>query len=600
MSIKTSTNKLKVTELDFDYIKEALKEFLSGQDEFTDYNFESSGMAVLLDLLAYNTHYNAFYTNMLASEMFLDSAGIRSNVVSRAKQLGYTPHSKQGAEATVDFKLDGITSGAAEITVSKGFKIGSIINSKTYLFTTTEAATAKRSGASTTYYANSVPIREGVRLAFTQTATGAENELFTIPNLDVDTRSLEVSVNGEQYGLISDYTEATSTSKVYFLQEGDEEKYQIFFGDGVVGKSISVGDTISIQYITSRLGIEGNGAQVFAPGQSLAGKNPTIALTDSNSPASGGTSREAITSIKLKAPRGFETQKRTVTAQDYKTRLINDYPPIDTIKVWGGEDNTPPEYGKVYIAIKVKAGYTLSDFEKANIKDTLNKRNMVTVEPVFVDPEYLYLVLNADVTYDKRATTRTAAQLRSDVTATITGFALTDLNKFDNYFRHSNLLKKIDDTNVAIKNNAVGVQLRKEIVPTLNTSLYYTLNYDNELYHPHNTHMTILTSTLFNHSGYANCRLEDFNGVVRVVTSDGKTMVNRQAGTIDYDTGRVVLENFTPTGIADGTTKINVTVIPKNTNILSKENSIITILGEDLNITMVDDLEITKDATANY
>jgi len=600
----TATNKLKVTELDFDLIKEALKDYLSGQDEFTDYNFESSGMAVLLDILAYNTHYNAFYTNMLASEMFLDSATIRSNVVSRAKQLGYVPHSRAGAEAVVDITIEDVSSGAAEITIAKGHKVGSTINEKLHIFTTTEAVTAKRSGLTTTYIAKSVPIREGVLLTYSKVAAGTENELFTIPNINVDTRSLDVTVNGEKYNLASDYTELDSNSKVYFLQEGDDELFQIFFGDGIVGMAIDVGDAVKIDYGISLLGVEGNYTREFTAAQNIAGKNPTFVLSNLANPASGGTSRESTHSIKLKAPRGFETQKRIVTSQDYKTQLINDYPSIDAIKVWGGEENNPPSYGKVYIAIKVKEGFNLSRLEKENIKTALSSRNMVTVEPVFVDPEYMYLVLNAEVTYDKRATTRKWAQLKSDVTTTVTGFALTDLNKFDNYFRHSNLLKKIDATNIGIKNSSVSVRLRKEILPTLNTSLYYTINFNNEIYHPHSSHMSVIVSTYFNYAGYANCFLQDFNGMVGIFSrnSDGSLVViSRSAGTIDYTTGVVVLENFAPTAIADGTRVISITVIPKNTNIFSKENSILTILDKDLTTTMIDDLKITNDnLSPNY
>lgn len=606
MAINTTTNKLKVTELDFAEIKTALKEYLSGQSEFTDYNFESSGMDILLDVLAYNTHYNAFYTNMLASEMFLDSAGIRSNVVSRAKQLGYVPHSKKGAEAVVDITLTDITSGVASITIPRGFRLASRISGTTYIFTVIEAASAvPASSTSTTYVASNVVIREGAFLNASYTATGIDNERFVIPSPDFDSRSLTVTVNGEIYNLADDYTDVTSTSKVYFLQEGDDELYEVYFGDDSIGKAINVSDSVALSYAISRLGLEGNGAKEFSAAETLAGSTPTVALSDSTSPAYGGSSREQVSSIKLKAPRGFELQKRTVTVEDYKTRLINDYPAIDSIKVWGGEENDPPEYGKVFVAIKVKDAYSLSENEKKHIKDNiLKKRNVVSVSPVFVDPEFLYLVLDADVTFDKRATVQTAAQLKTLATATITGFALSDLNKFEKYFRHSNLLKRIDDSDIGIKNSAVGVKLRKELIPTLNTALHYEIKFVNELYHPHSGHMPILTSTLFNHSGYGSCYLEDSDGVISVVTMDAvngeKIYVNRTAGTVDYTTGKISLENFNPTAIADGTTKISVTAVPKNTNILSSENTILSILDTDLTITMVDDASVLQDTSPNY
>lgn len=606
MAIATSTNKLKVTELDFEDIKTALKEYLSGQSEFTDYNFESSGMGVLLDLLAYNTHYNAFYTNMVASEMFLDSAGIRSNVVSKAKMLGYMPSSRNGAEAIVDITISGITTGASQITIPKGYRVTSRLSGSSYIFLTTEShfATPSSSG-STTYVAKNVNVREGVALTYTKVAVGSDNELFTIPNENVDIRSLEVLVNGEKYNFADDFTDITSTSKIYFLQEGDDERYQVYFGDGVVGLNINPGDTVFIGYAISRIGIEGNGARIFAAAETLSGTTPTIALSDSNSPGSGGTSRESVSSIKLKAPRGFETQKRAVTAQDYKTRLVNDYPSIDAIKVWGGEENDPPDYGKVFVTIKVKDGYALSDAEKLNIKNNiLKRRNVVTITPEFIDPEFMFLVLNVNVNYDPRATTKSKVQLQTDVVTTVTGFSITDLNKFDSYFRHSNLLKKIDETSVAIKNCAAGVGIRKEVIPTLNSSYDYTIKFRNRLYHPHQGHRSILTSTKFNHSGYGDCRLDDVDGVVRVVTVDPITgdevIVNRRAGSIDYETGKVFLEGFTPTAITDETTKISITVVPKDTNVVPFENTIISILDDDLTINMIDDTEIIKENSPNY
>jgi hypothetical protein len=606
MAINTTTNKLKITELDFSDIKSAFKEYLSGQSEFTDYNFESSGMDVLLDVLAYNTHYNAFYTNMVASEMFLDSAGIRSNVVSRAKQLGYVPYSKKGSEAVVDITLTNITTGVASITISKGFRFASRISGSTYIFSVTESASAVPvSSTSTTYVASNVVIREGAALNASYTATGIDNERFAIPSPDLDSRSLIVTVNGEIYNLADDYTDVTSTSKVYFLQEGDDELYEVYFGDDVIGKAINVSDSVALNYTISRLGLEGNGAKTFSAAETLSGSTPTVALSDLASPAYGGSSRELVSSIKLKAPRGFELQKRTVTVEDYKTRLVNDYPAIESIKVWGGEENDPPDYGKVYISIKVKDAYSISDNEKKHIKDNiLKKRNVVSVSPVFVDPEFLYLVLDADVTFDQRATVQSPVQLKTLATATITGFALSDLNKFEKYFRHSNLLKKIDDSEVGIKNSAVGVKLRKEFTPTLNTALHYELKFANELYHPHSGHMPILTSTLFNHSGYGNCYLEDSDGIISVVTIDAangnKSYVNRTAGTVDYITGKISLENFNPTAIEDGTSKISVTAIPTNTNILSSENIILSILDTDLTITMVDDSDVSQDISPNY
>ena len=602
----TSTNKLKVTELDFDAIKTALKTYLQGQDDFKDYNYDGSAISILLDVLAYNTHYNGFYINMLASEMFMDSASLRSSVVSLAKHLGYTPSSRRGASVYVDITLNG--SGTA-LTIPKNAKFTSKIGNDVHTFLTTEAHTANYDSTDGTYKALQVELKEGVSFYTSYTVQGTNNEIFEIPNENVDTSTISVAVGGAVYTKVDDITELTSTSKVYYLQEGNQNTYEIYFGDGVNGVKPSNGDLVEISYNASSIGLDGNGATSFSLAEALVGAtSATVTLSSINTRSFGGAERETVSSIRTQAPRQYASQKRVVTTNDYKTRLENDYNLVDSVRVWGGEENNPPEYGVVYVSVKPKSGYVLSEAEKTRLsEDILKKRNVVTVRPKFVSPDYLFVIVDATVSYDLRRTTRTVDQIKSIAKASISNYSSVNLSKFDQYFRYSVLSRVIDDSESGITNNNMVVAMKKRIRPVLRVEGTYRMHFDNAIHRPHKGHTNVIQSSLFTYRGNRNCYIIDRDGFLMVVSSSRAdstnvlntvetdygemNILNPDVGSVNYETGEMFIGPFRPTTITDGSPFIYISAKPRIDDILGKENTIITIEPNDITVNCVDDTD---------
>ena len=596
-SYTTTTNKLKITELDFDAIKDALKSYLAGQDEFKDYDFEGSAMSILLDVLAYNTHYNGFYVDMLASEMFMDSASLRSSVVSLAKHLGYTPASRKGSSVNIDISMTGTGSN---LVIPKGAKFTSRIGKDKYTFLATKAHIATLDSTDGFYKATGIKIKEGIAFTSTQTVTGQTGEVFTIPNEDVDMDTLTVAVGGEVYLRADDITEVTSTSKVYFTQEGNQNQYEVYFGNGIIGKKPDVDDIVQLEYNVSMLGSDGNGAKTFTLAASITGgSGPTVTLSSGYTRSSAGSEREETSTIRLQAPRQFTLQKRVVTEDDYRARLVNDYNLVDSVRVWGGEDNDPPTYGKVYISIKPKTGYVLSGAEREIIiNDILKKRNMVTITPEIVDPDYMFIIPTAIVAYDPRKTSKTADQINATVTSAIQNYSTTTLDQFDEYFRHSVLAKIIDDSDTAIMNNTNEIKIKKRILPIIGRRGSFNIKFNNPLYRPHLGHANILTSSRFTFRGIPRCSLVDRNGKVMVVSEDwsyetenNAAIIHKDVGSIDYISGNVELARFSTTRIEDGSNYIYITVQPEIDDILAMGNTILTIDSGDINITVVNDTD---------
>mgnify|MGYP004178344961 CR=1 FL=1 len=455
---------MKVTELDFDLIKESFKNYLKGNvtDDgfsFTDYDFEGSGLSVLMDLLAYNTHYNAFYTNMISNEMFLDTTTLRESAVSIAKQLGYTPASIRGSKATVSISFTATNLGGQPVPIPKGTMFTTELDEGTYGFVTTQSYTALPSGD--VYTVSDVEITEGLYTSVQYSFNSQLNQNFMIPNKNVDTSTITILVtdvisgtSGTVYTLAEDYAALDGNSPVFFLQEVSDELYEVYFGDGNVGKKPADGNIIDISYVISN-GDVGNGASIFtsdpisSPDTSLnAGPFSTTITTQTSS--AGGASRESIDSIKYLAPRNYEAQNRAVTTDDYKTRIMTDYPQVDAVACWGGEENDPPNYGKVYVSIKPKSGYVVTETDRDYIKkEILKSRNIATVEPIIVDPDYLYLGVDSTIKWDSRLTSLTSETLRAGVTNEILEWAQNNVEKFETYFRYTAfaLLINVSDCN---------------------------------------------------------------------------------------------------------------------------------------------------------
>jgi hypothetical protein len=486
-----SNARLQITDLDFDQIKTNLKSYLKQQTQFQDYDFEGSGLSVLLDILAYNTHYNAYYLNMVANEAFLDTAILRDSVVSHAKTLSYTPYSVTAPRASINVTVNSGTGNTTPgyVTIPRGFSFSSrLLDSVSYNFIVLDETTVSKSN--TNYYFENVSIYEGSLVSYNFNYVAASNpkSVFTLPDSNIDMATLQVTVTPNPSNTAFDvYTQATeilditATSTAYFIQEGRNGVYQIYFGNDVIGKALIDGSVISVSYLVTN-GVNANKADLFAANAQIGGFS---AITiDVTSTASGGSTRETVDEIKFGATSQFATQNRLVTIKDYESYIKKNYPSIDSISVWSGEDEIPSVYGKVYISIKPKLDYFLSDTEKEYIKnDIIAPKSVISISTVIKDPEYLYLILSNNVVYDKLKTTSTEEQLRSSINASILNYVNTSLNKFDATFVLSKVQDAVNSVDVnAITGSESTLRLQKRIDPTFNISKSYQVYFNAKLH----------------------------------------------------------------------------------------------------------------------
>ncbi len=590
-------SKLRVSELDFGAIKSNLKNFLGDQNEFADYDFDGSAMSVLLDLLAYNTHYNAFYLNMVVNEMFLDTASIRNSVVSRAKHLGYTPQSVKGAKAYVDLTINPADTPAT-IIIDKDTQFSSTVNGIAYVFAT-ETSTTVNINANGVYTTANVGLTQGIPLTHRYTANTADpDQKFSLPNANTDTSTLTVRIqtsatdtNTFVYTVANDTTTVNSTSNVYFLEEGEDGKYQILFGDDVIGRKPVTGNII----LTSSLVADAdapNGAKTFVPVSTVGGYSDVTVST--LTVASGGSVRDTISKIKFNAPRSYQAQNRAVTINDYVRILERDYTAADAVVAWGGETNDPPVYGKVYLAVKPASGLTLSTATKSYIKNTiLANRNVVSVTPEITDPDYLYVTISTAIKYDSTNTDLAASSIESLISNTIYQYGQSSLGTFSNQFRYSPLIKKIDETESSIESSLTTVKLRRTFTPTMNVATSYTLKFSNKI--PTVSGVAQVSSTQFSHyddSGIlrTSCALQDSNGVLQVYRTSGtdRIIVANNVGVVSYTSGNVALTTFKPTAITSGAANVDVTITLDSNDISPLREQILLIANSDITISMYD------------
>jgi len=476
-------DRLNVTELDFDQIKTNLKTFMKQQNEFQDYDFEGSGMNILLDVLAYNTHYNAYYLNMVANESFMESAVLRNSVVSHAKSLGYTPRSAIAPRAVVTVTIETGSIDAGSLTIPKGYSfLSNQIDNQSYTFVTMESYTASKVGTSFTF--NDVIIYEGkfVSYDFAYDSSSNPKSIFTIPDSNIYTDKLDVYVRDTPqntdtttYLLATNALEVTATSEIYFLQETNNMQYQIYFGDGVIGKALADGAVITTNYLLTNSTVA-NKANNFSA-TTLIGGYSNITVT-SVAPAAGGAVRETVDEIKYGAPLGLLSQNRAVTKNDYIRLIQQKYPSFEAVNVWGGEENDPPVYGKVFVSAKPKLGFEITLTEKEYVKQNILKpMSILTVTPEIIDIDYNYLKVRSDVFYDKSKTNQTDTELKTALTTLISNYCSTNLNKFNTYFKYSGLESAIDASNKAIISNEINLFVGKKFRPVLNTSDSYVLDY---------------------------------------------------------------------------------------------------------------------------
>lgn len=481
--------KLKVSELDFDALKTKLKDFLKQQSEFTDYDFEGAGINILLDILAYNTHYNAFYLNMVANEMFMDSAALRQSVVSHAKLLGYTPRSNTSSQAVVNVAVTKAnTDPTTTLTMPRFTTFASqALDGQSYNFVTVdEYVTSNTTGR--VFNFDNVRIKEGVPVSYVFAVDTQTNpkQVFEIPDDSIDTSTLEVIVQKSStetqqrtYRLSTTSTQISGSSEVYYLEEGRQGKYNVYFGDDVFGKKLEDGNIVIISYIKTK-GEFANGLNTFKLASSLLPSSISTVTTAVKS--AGGSGRELAEDIKFAAPKSFISNNRAITKNDYITLINKNYPYFDSVNVWGGEEEQPPVYGKVFIAAKPKLGYEITETEKEFLKnEIIAPFSVLTVTPEFVDVNYNFLQITADVTYDPRLTTKKASEISASVKAAIRQFSFDTLNTFDSSFRLSRLLRYIDDSDDSIVSSTADLIIQKQFSPLLNQTETYTLQFNTPL-----------------------------------------------------------------------------------------------------------------------
>ena len=598
-----SDNNLKIDELDFNGIKSNFINYLRNQDEFRDYNFDGSGMNVLLDLLAYNTYYNSFYLNMVSSEAFLSTAQKRNSVVNLAKSLNYTPRSTTSASITGTITAT-VTGSPSFVTIPAYTTFSGSIDGKTYTFLNIESVIVYSSDN----YTGTINLVEGNLLTRRYTVnTSDKQQRFLIPNYNVDTTTLSVRVLNSSTDSTSrtfvspdNFVEVNSTSRVFFLEEAEDGQFEVKFGDGIFGVSLDNANIVVFEYIITN-GSVANDIQTLSYSGSIAGVTK-ITFT-ATSPATGGNVRESVASIKFNAPKAYEAQNRAITADDYKALLLKQST-VDSVVVWGGEDNDPPYYGKVFIAIKPVIGSVLTATEKFNlINSIISPKKILTVSTEIVDPEYIYIILNATVKYDSDSTSLSENDIKTIVTTTIKNYNTNDINQFSKYFRYSKLSRLIDTSERSILSNITTMSIRKELDVQLGIGTRYEINFSNELdnttelrtaTHPYGAGNK-LSSNEFSYGGYANCFLEDNAGLIRIYRISGLANVGVQnnAGTINYATGKITLTNFAPTAFANGGTTLKLTAIPASKDVLPLRNQIISIRDEDITVTMIDDKTIS-------
>ena len=601
--MSTLNNRINVAELDFDKIKDNLKDYFRGQDEFKDYDFEGAGLSMLLDVLAYNTHYNNLYTNLAVNESFLDSASKRSSIVSLAKTLGYMPRSAKCAKAIVDVRIVSPTSNPTVVTLPAYQQFETTVDGINYTFFNTAAYTV--AAGVNGYVFSGVELLEGTPLQYKFTVTSGGKYVIPNPNVDTDTirvRVQDAATSGtfETYTYSNNIVGLLGTSKIFFLKEVEGGLHEISFGDDILGKKLANGNIVTVDYFVS--GMDGaNGARLFNyTGSSLLGGSITVS---NKVVAYGGGSPENLDSIKYNAPRMYAAQNRAVTPEDYKALIISNFPQASSVSVWGGEKNAPATYGKVYICIRPTEASKLTTLEKNYILSSiLENKNMVSVTPEIVDPEYLNISLHVTAYYNPAETTKTANDLKTIITNTIFAYDDADLKKFEGVFRHSKLTRLIDTSDPSLTNCTVTVLIRRKQIVKYNVSAQYILNVINPLYNSGIAEGAIYSSGFYiKGSEEIHYLDDDGQGSLRLYTLDTnyqKNIVNPSIGTVDYDKGYLVISNLHITDLAD--IDFEISMKPQSNDVVSALNQIAEIARDHMTVDIIADRTANGDLGGGY
>jgi len=609
-----ASNKLEVSDFDFDNIKLNLKKFLQSQAEFSDYNFEGSGFSVLLDVLAYNTHYLGFNANMLANEMYLDSADIRKNIVSIAKMLGYTPASVTAPVANITVQVN--DAAGSTLTMIKGTPFTTSVNGTTYQYITNEDYTI--SPSSGLYKFENVNIYEGTLVTYRYTVDSTDtDQKFIIPSNTTDMTTLSVTVQNSATDLtqtifnrfdVTVQTRDFSTVPIYLIQEVEDGKFEVYFGDNIIGKKLDDGNIVILQYIVTNRD-QSNGASSFSVSNTINGYSDVLITT--NSVSQGGGAAESKESIRFNAPLFYAAQNRAVTTTDYEALVRDIYPNALSVSAWGGENDETPTYGAVKIAIKAASGSTLTNYTKQSIVSQLKQYNVAAVRPIIVDPETTYILLTSNIKYDSRLTSYSADTLKTNVITNISNYNNTTLQRFDGIFRYSKIVGLIDNTDTSIISNITTIKIKKTFTPILNSTQKYNIYFRNALYNPvtgyNASNGGILQSSGFKINGdTTNIYYLDDDGVgnVRRYKLTGSTRVYSitNQGTINYTTGQITLSTLNITSIenirGNVSTFIELIVVPQSNDIVPVRDQTLEIDLINSSITVEVDAFVTGSSDA--
>jgi hypothetical protein len=597
-------NNITTSELDFDAIKENLKTFLQSQDKFKDYDFEGAGMNVIMDLLAYNTHYNALYTNLAVNESFLDSASKRSSVVSRAKEVGYIPKSSTASRAVVNITVKTTTTTPTSLTIPAYNQFETTIAGNSYTFYNTSAVTAYISNNQ--YVFTNVELIEGTPLNYSYTVADGTRYILPNSNIDLDTLTVRVQENASSatfntYIRSEDILNLNATSQVYFVKEIEGQLYELEFGNDVVGKGLKSGNVVNMRYLTTNKDMA-NGARIFAyNGSTLLGGVVQVSTVTASY---GGSDIEDIEAIRYNAPRAYTAQNRAVTVDDYKSIIYRKFPEADAVNVWGGEDNIPPQYGKVFISIKPKTTTVLTDNQKYYINNSILKpNNVVSITPVLVDPVYINVQVNATVYYNPRRTKLSATEISNVVTQTIRDYNSTYLNSFNGVLKFSKLSTAIDAAEDSIVSNITTIKLHREVIPEYDIEKNYEISLGNPIYCAGVPEDSILSTGFYIYGREEVVYLSDLpinttQGILRMFSKneDGSRNYIKNLGTVDspnvdYVNGIINMPGLYVVGVDLTDASANTTysgwelqIKPQSNDAISIRHQLVTIPDGNINV----------------
>ena len=608
---------LKITELDFEQIKTNFKNFLKTQTDYSDYNFDSSGFDTLLDVFAYNTHYNAFYINSAINESFLATAQERKNLAKAARSLNYIPKSRSASSISVDLSIIipqntlvsifGSTSYGT-IQLNRRNRFTTTIDNSTYTFMNlaaenlTQGATSSSGGVTyENFTATDVTLRQGEFTSFRYTVdTSDSDQRFIIPSTKVDTSIITVTgvKSGETtsttYSFYKDVDlqNIKGTTYVYFLFENSDGEYEIRFGDGVYGRSPDNNEVITIEYLQSDADLA-NGANTFSASSNIlvSGNvisDSTIVVTTSGR-SSGGSVGETDASIKNNAPLTYQSQDRAVVVNDYSSLIQSQFTNVETSAIWGGEDNDPPKYGRVFIAAKPFGSDYLTDNEKNDITTYIKTKMVGSIRPEMVNPQYVNIVPTITIKFDSKKTTLTSSDIKDIAVTSITNFSTENIEKFSTTYYNSKLMNILNDLDPSIQSINISLKLRKEFLPSIGSANSYVLSYRNALYYPHTGHLGTVSTSEFTYNTYTGASvIINSTGGLSIVASvdDVQTTIVESAGTIDNTNGIITLTEFAPTAIVGNSLRVDVS--PDGNDISSSREYIARIQEKDISMNITD------------